>query len=423
MYGCDRPINYRNTSTFPYRPHERITHFLMSIQPHKKEQMSKSFSEETAIPPQISIFYKTFIPKGYFAFILIFSTVLLPLQASASFMSSVGGFFGLGAQAADNSEETHNSQTIPLMESALTPDLKLSKNIVTVNIVDDQVLESNISLLGSSDVQDQYVSTRKIQTYVIQPGDTLDKISKEFGISKNTIVNSNDSITLSGKLTVGDVIVILPIEGLSYQVKKGDTVGGLAIKFNSSSKEILEYNDIDKPSDLRIGDTIVIPGGVKPKEAPKTTISKAKPKVEIHSPASKSDSTPSTSGYIWPFPEGAGRISQRIHDDNAVDIAAPKGTPIYAIKDGKVLVAKPTGYNGGFGLYVVIDFDTGGQALYGHMSKVASKAGQVVKQGDLIGYVGSTGRSTGNHVHLSLRGGLKNPYGFLKVNNTSKNFK
>lgn len=384
--------------------------------------MSRSSSEDRAVSPKISLFFKTFTAKGCLAFVLVACVAFVPMHAYASFISSIGGFFGIGVQAADNTQEVHNSQTIPLMEPVLTPDLKLSKNVPTVNIVDDQALESNISLLGSSDVQDQYISTRKIQTYTIEPGDTLDKISKEFGISKNTIINSNDSLDLKTKLQPGTVIVILPVEGLSYQVKKGDTIGGLAIKFNSSSKEILAYNNIDKPSDLQIGDTIVIPGGVKPKEAPKTTISKAKPKVEIHSP-SKSDSAPSANGFIWPFPEGVGRVSQGPHHGGSVDIAAPKGTPIYAVKDGTVLVAKGSGYNGGFGLYVVIDFDDGGQGLFAHMSKVIATPGQVVKQGDLIGLVGSTGRSTGPHVHIEMRGGYKNPYGYLKKGNTSANFK
>jgi murein DD-endopeptidase MepM/ murein hydrolase activator NlpD len=71
---------------------------------------------------------------------------------------------------------------------------------------------------------------------------------------------------------------------------------------------------------------------------------------------------------------------------------------------------------------VVINFSEGGQMLFGHMSKVASNAGDTVKQGDVIGYVGSTGLSTGNHIHVSARAGLKNPYAGLKVGNTSKDY-
>ena len=123
-------------------------------------------------------------------------------------------------------------------------------------------------------------------------------------------------------------------------------------------------------------------------------------------------------GYIWPFPLGDGRVSQGLHADNAMDFAAPKGTPIYAIKDGTVLIADGSGWNGGYGLYVVINFNDGAQALFGHMSKVIAKAGQAVKQGDIIGYVGSTGKSTGSHTHISYRSteGKPNPYRFLPKN-------
>jgi len=122
--------------------------------------------------------------------------------------------------------------------------------------------------------------------------------------------------------------------------------------------------------------------------------------------------------YIWPFPEGVGRVSQGLHADNAYDFAAPKGTPLYAIHDGTVLISHPTGYNGGYGLYVVIDFTDGRQAIIGHMSKVVSRAGDVVKQGDIVGYVGSTGKSTGPHTHIGFHGTLSNPYNGLKVNST-----
>jgi murein DD-endopeptidase MepM/ murein hydrolase activator NlpD len=436
------PIQSRAESDTIYIPTDRITHLIMSIQTNKKNQASKScVLKDIAVGSKISIFNKPYTQKVCFTLVVLTAITFSPMQAQASLFSSIGEFFGIKANAESDTtnEFIHNSQNIPLMESNLTPELKNSSNSGKMVIVDDQALQADVGPLGTSDIEQKYVSTQKIQTYTVKEGDTLDKISKQFGISKNTLINSNDSLSATGKLKKGQVIAILPVAGVAYDVKRGDTIEALAKKYGSSAKEILSYNDMNSASSLQIGDTIVIPGGKKPivkapiEKAPvikapekkvAEVIQKPVPKEEISLPTEpKSNPSPSPSGFIWPLPEGAGRISQRLHDDNAVDIAAPKGTPIYAIKDGRVLIADNSGWNGGYGLYVVVDFDDGGQALYGHMSKVASVAGQVVKQGDIIGYVGTTGSSTGNHVHLSLRDGVKNPYAYLKVNNTSYNFK
>jgi murein DD-endopeptidase MepM/ murein hydrolase activator NlpD len=122
--------------------------------------------------------------------------------------------------------------------------------------------------------------------------------------------------------------------------------------------------------------------------------------------------------YIWPFDAGVGRVSQGLHADQAYDFSAPLGTPIHAIQSGTALIVHPTGYNGGYGKYVVMNFADGRQAIFGHMSKTAVEEGQVVSQGDIIGYVGSTGHSTGPHVHIGFHGPLGNPYVGLKVNST-----
>ena len=101
-------------------------------------------------------------------------------------------------------------------------------------------------------------------------------------------------------------------------------------------------------------------------------------------------------------------MSQGIHGYNGVDVSAPSGTPIYAAAGGTIVVAKGGGgYNGGYGNYIVIDHGNGTQTLYAHMSSLAVSGGSVSK-GSLIGYVGSTGRSTGNHLHFEVRG-AKNP--------------
>jgi murein DD-endopeptidase MepM/ murein hydrolase activator NlpD len=117
--------------------------------------------------------------------------------------------------------------------------------------------------------------------------------------------------------------------------------------------------------------------------------------------------------FAWPV---SGIISQGFKFyHKAIDIAAPIGTPIVAADSGRITVA---GWpdNSGYGNRVMIEHGNGYVTLYGHMSKIAVVAGQSVNRGDLIGYVGSTGRSTGPHTHFEIRAGgsLQNPLNFLK---------
>lgn len=108
-------------------------------------------------------------------------------------------------------------------------------------------------------------------------------------------------------------------------------------------------------------------------------------------------------------PLRGGVKSQGIHGYNGIDIAAPVGTPILASADGAVILARTSGYNGGYGLYVVIKHNNGTQTLYAHMSRVNVSVGQTVTQGEVIGAVGNTGRSTGPHIHFEVRG-ARNPF-------------
>ena len=89
---------------------------------------------------------------------------------------------------------------------------------------------------------------------------------------------------------------------------------------------------------------------------------------------------------------------ERMH--SGVDLAAPAGTPVASTADG---IVGEAGWNGGYGLYVAISHPGGVQTRYGHMSQLAVSAGQAVRAGQLIGYVGSTGRSTGPHLHYEMR--------------------
>ncbi|KKW46945.1 MAG: Peptidase M23 [Parcubacteria group bacterium GW2011_GWB1_57_6] len=107
-------------------------------------------------------------------------------------------------------------------------------------------------------------------------------------------------------------------------------------------------------------------------------------------------------------------MTQGLHGWNGIDFGAPRGTPIRAAADGTVIIARAGGWNGGYGNYIVLQHANGTQTLYSHNSSNAVGMGQAVTQGQVIGYVGATGRVTGTHLHFEVRGAA-NPFRTCRV--------
>jgi len=291
--------------------------------------------------------------------------------------------------------EMGNSQTMTLLEGYLNIN-PTGTGGAEIAIVDQVALESNGS--GNEVFIDLGKSgTGEISVYVVRKGDTLGEIAKMFGVSTNTILWANN--IKASAIKEGQELVILPISGVRHTVKSGDTLKSLATKYKADLEDILLYNDLASNTKIKVGDVIIIPNGV----ISATQVSRAKT-----SRSQISQNYPVYAGYYL-RPIVGGRKSQGLHGNNGVDLAAPKGTPILASAEGKVIVSRASGYNGGYGLYVVISHANGTQTLYAHMSKNNVVNGQHVDQGQVIGAVGSTGRSTGPHIHFEVRG-AKNPF-------------
>ena len=252
--------------------------------------------------------------------------------------------------------------------------------------------------------------------HIVEDGETLSSIAKLFDISQNTILWAND-LTSKSIIKPGDKLIILPVEGLKYRVRSGDTLASIATRFGADSGDIASYNDIND-STLVVGSDVIIPNGELAAPTPakstpnKKVIVKNKTlKGKIYEPAHDVGPTGSASEvayYIAPLSDYT--ETQGIHGYNAVDLGAPGGTPIFASASGDVVVAKAGGWNGGYGSYVVINHSNGSQTLYSHMSKVATYNGDHVGRGEVIGYVGRTGKATGDHLHFEIRNGIKNPF-------------
>ena len=240
----------------------------------------------------------------------------------------------------------------------------------------------------------------------MRSGDTLGEIAKMFDVSVNTIIWAN-KLSSAGDVHPGDTLIILPISGIQHTVVKGDTLKSIAKKYGADANEIAQFNYLDSSVPLEVGSTIIVPGGgITPTvSSPKSSSVKAGNEPYL------GGSGPAQPGY-YANPLPGARINQGIHGWNAVDLGGPGilGAPIHAAADGIVKFAYSNGrWNGGYGNYVVIAHSNGTQTLYAHMRSAIVSPGQSVSSGQVIGYVGTTGMSTGPHLHFEVRGAA-NPF-------------
>lgn len=249
-----------------------------------------------------------------------------------------------------------------------------------------------------------YPTNDSISVYEVRKGDTIASVAKLYGVSKNTIMWAND--LKSEKVNPGDILVILPVTGVKVTVGKGDTIASIARKYKGDVNDIAKYNGISPDAKLTIGDVVIVPDGEIAIAPP--TAKSSKRAVAVYEKLLNVYSSNAPSGTLI-RPIVGGRKSQGLHGHNGVDLAAPVGTPIMASGAGTVIVAKSSGYNGGYGEMVIISHADNIQTVYGHMSDVDVSPGQTVAQGQIIGAVGNTGRSTGPHLHFEVRG-AKNPF-------------
>jgi murein DD-endopeptidase MepM/ murein hydrolase activator NlpD len=278
--------------------------------------------------------------------------------------------------------------TYPIFSQNATAAAQLSSPSAGQSInVDENVFHTDISQKPRD----------KAITYIVQKGDTVSTIAQKFGISADTVRWAND--LSDDTLTVGDSLQILPVSGIAYKVQSGDTVYTIAKKFASDAQKIVDFpfNDFANPETFSLvsGQMLIIPDGIKPSEQ-----QFIQPQVFIaQGPSSTSFSG---SGFTWPVHGLITQFASWYHE--ALDLAAPYGTPIVAAKSGTVTEANTGGYNYGYGNDVVIDHGGGYKTLYGHMEAVNVSAGQQVVGGStVIGWIGMTGRTTGPHVHFELR--------------------
>ncbi len=288
-----------------------------------------------------------------------------------------------------------NSQTIPLLQPAVNQNPHPARGGGDTIIVGNALLADSGPLGTVADIKEAPPSDQ-ISLYVVREGDTIGGIAEMFGVSPSTILWAND-LTSGSKVSPDQTLVILPVSGVRHTVRKGDTVSRIAKRYGADSEEIAQFNGIDVHHPLIVGALIMVPDG-------DITVSSGQSTIPIADNSTKK----SVSGYFIK-PLTRSMRSQGIHGYNGIDLASPVGTTVMAAASGQVIVSRSSGWNGGYGNYVVIKHGNSTQTLYAHMDSITVSQGMFVEQGDAIGTVGMTGRSTGAHLHFEVRG-AQNPF-------------
>lgn len=230
----------------------------------------------------------------------------------------------------------------------------------------------------------------QVITYTAQKGDTLSSVASTFGVSTDTIRWANDLQT--DDLRIGQALKIPPVTGIVHKVSEGETVQSIAKKYKTDSQKIVnfpfnDFADLDTFA-LSVGQTLVVPDGVQPQAVAIAFV----PPSFISAPMGTGRLLWPTSGVITQYP---------IWYHMAFDIANP-GLPGVMAADGGVVVY--TGWDRyGYGNHVIVDHGGGLSTLYAHLTEYYVKVGDRVSRGQVIAKMGSTGRSTGPHLHFETR--------------------
>lgn len=252
----------------------------------------------------------------------------------------------------------------------------------------------------------------RYETYVVQAGDTPNIIADRFGIRASTLLGGNPWLSEeSNRLQSGTELRILPIDGLMYEVRDGDSLESIAEKFKVNAQDIIDYgpNNLEFPYRLHVGTELLIPGAVQ------EVFVWSPPETSGRGAAGRQWQVVGTGSFQWPV--GGRCITQYYwYGHPAIDVALPIGTPVYAADTGTVTYASwASGIYFDYGNLIVINHGNNFETFYAHLNDIAVHPGQIVYKGNYIGASGNTGRSSGPHLHFEIRaGGVQlDPLGFL----------
>jgi len=318
-------------------------------------------------------------------------------------------------------EESFNENfaALPARQSYLDdlPSVKAAPMARITHNENDGIKNGALSLEGTI-IKPNIVSTKKTKrprsetiVYTVKPGDSISTIAQNFGVRVRTILWEN-GLNAYSIIRPGDKLSILPVDGITHKVRRGDTLSKIAKQYNIDKQEIIKQNKLTDASRLSVGQKLIIPNGKK------TRYARAKQKkysgINVIKSLVKLSGAKPVSGNKMNWPTVRRRITQYYSWRHpALDIADKTGTPIYAADAG---VVERAGWGRGYGLHVVINHGGGRKTRYAHASKLYVKKGDKVSKGEVIAAIGSTGWSTGPHVHFEviINGKKYNPFNYTK---------
>lgn len=277
--------------------------------------------------------------------------------------------------------------------------------------LEPQTIQQN-SFLANNPVSTDFVENgskrSQIVEYTVQAGDRLSFIASDYDVSINSIIWANN-LRDADSISPGQILKIPPVSGVIHKVKKSDTVASIAKKYGVETENIIEFNALPQDGQLQVGDEIIVPDGQIKSSG--FAYSSGKASSPSSSRFSKLPKFGDFAQYSRPLKE-KGYNWKIFHGRNGIDVANSCGTPIYAAANGTVAISDSVGWNGGFGKFIKIIHNGGIETVYAHNSKNEVKVGDFVEGGKtIIALMGSTGRSTGCHLHFEVHG-AQNPLAY-----------
>ena len=371
------------------RVHNKL-HIKLTVQDSDTTSGQTKASQMTHINKHISPL------RVIFEYVAVLLIIAIPVSVHAGIFSLNKG--EVTTVAADELVVYPKSAIdIPVLSALQNPNPQGARGGAEVVVVEGALVSSGP--VGEDVIATAKSSSGEISVYTVRAEDTISHIAEMYGVTVNTIMWAND-LTRASSIREGQTLIILPIAGVRHVVKRGDTINSIAKAYEGDVEEILTYNELSAEDGLEVGTTIVVPGGAI-HSAPAVTKLAATP--------TRTSGSNSAGGSWLTHPAPGAVKTQGLHGYNAVDLAGSSGAAIRAAAAGEVIVSKSSGWNGGYGQYIVIRHSNGAQTLYAHLSSNSVGVGAYVNQGQVIGGMGNTGRSTGVHVHFEVRGG-SNPF-------------
>jgi hypothetical protein len=350
------------------------------------------------------------IGTGILTLILVFTVVWMmrPVFQTSALIEPVSSTAG-----------TVEPTSTPAVDLASLPQIKAS----TQGVPRIALLHTNIPARPRQD----------IIKYTIAKGDTVIAIAAKYNLKPQTIMFGN-YYTLRDdphNLSIGAELNILPVDGYYYEWQAGDGLNGVAKGLNVKPEDIINYplNQLDIATvgnfsnpNITPGTWLIVPGGTRPYiswSAP-VGVTRTNPAVARVMGAGAcgkiSDGAVGLGSFVWPTNKHYLSGFDYSPDTNhrGIDLSGNTGEPIYAVDAGVIVYA---GWNDwGYGNMIMIDHGNGWQSLYAHLNSIGMICGQSVDQGTVIGTMGSTGKSSGSHLHFELMHTLYskvNPWSFL----------